>query len=401
MPRYKQGNLTPLNYNACPLRVAENLEFRNPEARVNLQANHDLEIARKATLKPITEIGQGLGIPEDILECYGRHKAKISSRFIAGLKDKPDGKLILVIAMSPPPAGGGKTTTSVTLNDALCKIGKRSIVCLREPSLGPCFGMKGGAAGGGRSQVIPMEDINLHFTGDFHAVGAAHNLLAAIIDNHIHHSNEKCIDLRRVSWRRVVDMNDRALRSIPLSLGGPANGFPRESGFDIVPASEVMAIFCLAESMADLKARFNRIVIGETRSRDLVRATELGVAGAMAVLLKDAFLPNLVQTVENNPAIIHGGPFANIAHGCNSVVATKTALKLADYVVTEAGFDADLAAEKFCDIKCRQAGLTPSAAVGVATMPALRYHGGAAPTALAEPQSGRCPSRLGEPPPPR
>jgi len=350
-----------------------------------MQANHDLEIARKATLKPITEIGQGLGIPEDSLECYGRHKAKISSRFIAGLKDKPDGKLILVTAMSPPPAGGGKTTTSVGLNDALCKIGKRSIVCLREPSLGPCFGMKGGAAGGGRSQVIPMEDINLHFTGDFHAIGAANNLLAAIIDNHIHHGNEKRIDLRRVSWRRVVDMNDRALRSITLSLGGPANGFPRESGFDIVPASEVMAIFCLAESMADLKARFNRIVIGETRSRDLVRAEELGVAGAMAVLLKDAFLPNLVQTVENNPAIIHGGPFANIAHGCNSVVATKTALKLADYVVTEAGFGADLGAEKFCDIKCRQAGLTPSAAVVVATMPALRYHGGAAPTALAEP----------------
>jgi len=350
-----------------------------------MHANHDLEIARNATLKPITEIGRGLGIPEDSLECYGRHKAKISSRFTAELKGKPDGKLILVTAMSPPPAGGGKTTTSVGLNDALYKIGQRSVVCLREPSLGPCFGMKGGAAGGGRSQVIPMEDINLHFTGDFHAIGAAHNLLAAMVDNHIHHGNEQRIDLRRISWRRVVDMNDRALRSITLSLGGPANGFPRESGFDIVPASEVMAIFCLAESMADLKARCNRIVIGETRSRDLVRAEQLGVAGAMAVLLKDAFLPNLVQTVENNPAIIHGGPFANIAHGCNSVVATKTALKLADYVVTEAGFGADLGAEKFCDIKCRQAGLTPSAAVVVATMPALRYHGGAAKKALAEP----------------
>jgi formate--tetrahydrofolate ligase len=350
-----------------------------------MKANHDLEIARQATLKPITEIGTGLGIPEDSLECYGRHKAKISSDFINGLKDMPDGKLILVTAMSPPPAGGGKTTTSVGLNDALCKLGKRSIVCLREPSLGPCFGMKGGAAGGGRSQVVPMEDINLHFTGDFHAIGAANNLLAAIIDNYIHHSNEMRIDLRRVSWRRVLDMNDRALRSINLALGGAPNGFPRESGFDIVPASEVMAIFCLAESMADLKERFNRIVVGETRSREFVRAEEFNVSGAMAVLLKDAFLPNLVQTVENNPAIIHGGPFANIAHGCNSVVATKTALKLADYVVTEAGFGADLGAEKFCNIKCRQAGLTPSAAVLVATLPALRYQGGAATKSLSEP----------------
>jgi formate--tetrahydrofolate ligase len=350
-----------------------------------MKINHDLEIARQAKLKSIVEIGAGLGIPEESLECYGRHKAKISAEFISGLKDRPNGKLILVTAMSPPPAGGGKTTTSVGLSDALCRIGKRSIVCLREPSLGPCFGMKGGAAGGGRSQVVPMEDINLHFTGDFHAIAAANNLLAAIIDNYIHHSNEVRIDLRRVTWRRVVDMNDRALRSMTLGLGGPANGFPRESGFDIVPASEVMAVFCLAESIADLKERFNRIVVGQTRGGALVRASEFGVAGAMTVLLKDAFQPNLVQTVENNPAIIHGGPFANIAHGCNSVVATKTALKLADYVVTEAGFGADLGAEKFCDIKCRQSGLTPSAAVVVATLPALRYHGGVPVKALHEP----------------
>ncbi|MBN8459970.1 MAG: formate--tetrahydrofolate ligase [Verrucomicrobia bacterium] len=339
--------------------------------------NHDLEIARRANLKPITEIGARLGVPEDQLECYGRHKAKISAPFTGALQDRPDGKLILVTAMSPPPAGGGKTTTSVGLNDALCMLGKRSIVCLREPSLGPCFGMKGGAAGGGRSQVVPMEDINLHFTGDFHAIAAANNLLAAIIDNHIHHSNDLRIDLRRVSWRRVLDMNDRALRSMTLGLGGPANGFPRESGFDIVPASEVMAVFCLATSLPDLKARLNRMVVGQCRSGTLIRAAEFQVAGAMAVLLKDAFQPNLVQSVENNPALIHGGPFANIAHGCNSVIATRTALKLADYVVTEAGFGADLGAEKFCDIKCRQAGLTPSAAVLVATLPALRFHGGA------------------------
>lgn len=342
-----------------------------------MKANPDLDIARKAKLKPIAEIGGALGINADQLECYGRHKAKITYDFIACLKDKPRGKLVLVTAMSPPPAGGGKTTTSVGLSDALCRLGKRSIVCLREPSLGPCFGIKGGAAGGGYAQVVPMDDINLHFTGDFHAIAAAHNLLAAIIDNYIHHANAVRIDLRRVAWRRVLDMNDRALRGITVGLGGPANGFPRESGFDIVPASEIMAIFCLAESLADLKDRFNRIVVGQTRGGEFVRASEFGVAGAMAALLRDAFQPNLVQTLENNPALIHGGPFANIAHGCNSVVATKTALRLADFVVTEAGFGADLGAEKFCDIKCRQAGLQPSVAVLVATLPALRYHGGA------------------------
>ena len=350
-----------------------------------MRLNHDLEIARQAKLKPIVEIGANLGIPDDQLECYGRHKAKISAGFIKQLQDRPDGKLILVTAMSPPPAGGGKTTTSVGLHDALCRLGKRSIVCLREPSLGPCFGMKGGAAGGGRSQVVPMEDINLHFTGDFHAIAAANNLLAAIIDNHIHHSNDVRIDVRRITWRRVLDMNDRALRALTLGLGGPPNGFPRESGFDIVPASEVMAVFCLADSLADLKERLNRIVVGQSRDGTLVRAHEFGVAGAMAALLKDAFLPNLVQTVENNPAIIHGGPFANIAHGCNSIMATRTALKLADFVVTEAGFGADLGAEKFCDIKCRQAGLTPSAAVVVATLPALRFQGGVSAKNLHSP----------------
>lgn len=350
-----------------------------------MSTNPDLEIARAAKPLPIAEIGARLGIGGDHLECYGRHKAKIAREFLGSLDGRPDGKLILVTAMSPPPAGGGKTTTSVGLNDALCRLGKNSIVCLREPSLGPCFGMKGGAAGGGHSQVIPMEDINLHFTGDFHAIAAANNLLATIIDNYVHHGNQVRLDLRRISWRRVVDMNDRALRSITLGLGGPANGFPRESGFDIVPASEVMAIFCLARSLDDLKERLNRIVVGQTRSKELVTASEFGVSGAMTALLKDALLPNLVQTLENNPAIIHGGPFANIAHGCNSVVATRAALKLADYVVTEAGFGADLGAEKFCDIKCRQAGLTPSAAVIVATLPALRYHGGASVKSLHTP----------------
>jgi formate--tetrahydrofolate ligase len=353
-----------------------------------MNINHDLEIARQAKLKPIVEIAAGLGIPEHQLECYGRHKAKIAASFTGELQDRPDGKLILVTAMSPPPAGGGKTTTSVGLNDALCLLGKKSVVCLREPSLGPCFGMKGGAAGGGRSQVVPMEDINLHFTGDFHAIASANNLLAAIIDNYIHHSNELRIDLRRVTWRRVLDMNDRALRSMTLGLGGPANGFPRESGFDIVPASEVMAVFCLATSLADLKERLGRMVVGQCRGGSLVRASEFNVAGAMAVLLKDAFQPNLVQTVENNPALIHGGPFANIAHGCNSVMATRTALKLADFVVTEAGFGADLGAEKFCDIKCRQAGLTPAAAVVVATLPALRFHGGVSAKNLHSPDEG-------------
>jgi formate--tetrahydrofolate ligase len=350
-----------------------------------MTANPDLEIARAAKLKPIGEIAAALGVPEEHIDCYGRFKAKLAYPCLDALAGRPEGKLILVTAMSPPPAGGGKTTTSVGLSDALCRLGKRSIVCLREPSLGPCFGLKGGAAGGGRSQVVPMEDINLHFTGDFHAIAAAHNLLAALIDNHLHHGNACGIDLRRVSWRRVLDMNDRALRQITLALGGPANGFPRESGFDIVPASEVMAVFCLAESLADLKARLARIVVGQTRTGGLVRAGEFGAAGAMAALLRDAFQPNLVQTLEHNPALIHGGPFANIAHGCNSVVATRTALRLADYVVTEAGFGADLGAEKFIDIKCRQAGLRPSVAVVVATLPALRYHGGAAAKALLEP----------------
>lgn len=354
-----------------------------------MSGKSDLEIARAARLKPIVEIGAALGLAEDELECYGRHKAKLTRAATARLGGHSQGKLILVTAMSPPPAGGGKTTTSVGLSDALCRLGKRSIVCLREPSLGPCFGMKGGATGGGYAQVVPMEDINLHFTGDFHAIAAAHNLLAAIVDNDIHHINTAKLDFRRVSWRRVLDMNDRTLRSITIGLGGPANGFPRESGFDIVPASEVMAIFCLAESLADLKERFKQIVVGQTRAGGFVRAREFGVAGAMAALLRDAFQPNLVQTIENNPAIIHGGPFANIAHGCNSVIATRTALRLADYVVTEAGFGSDLGAEKFFDIKCRQAGLEPAAAVLVATLPALRYHGGAPATALhtAAPQA--------------
>jgi len=347
--------------------------------------NPDLEIARRASLKPIVDIGGALGIPEEHLECHGHHKAKISHPFLRSLDGRPEGKLILVTAMSPPPAGGGKTTTSVGLSDALCRLGKKSIVCLREPSLGPCFGMKGGAAGGGYAQVVPMEDINLHFTGDFHAIASAHNLLAAMIDNYIHHGNELRLDIRRVSWRRVMDMNDRALRGLTLGLGGPANGFPRESGFDIVPASEVMAVFCLAESLADLKERLKRVVVGQTRRGEIVRAEEFGAAGAMTALLRDAIKPNLVQTLENNPAIIHGGPFANIAHGCNSVMATRTALRLADYVVTEAGFGADLGAEKFFDIKCRHAGLTPAAAVVVATLPALRYQGGAAAKNLHTP----------------
>jgi formate--tetrahydrofolate ligase len=350
--------------------------------------NPDLEIARKAVMKPIVEIGAALGIAEEHLECYGRHKAKISHAFLRTLRDRPDGRLILVTAMSPPPAGGGKTTTSVGLSDALCRLGKRSIVCLREPSLGPCFGMKGGAAGGGYSQVVPMEDINLHFTGDFHAIASAHNLLAAMIDNYIHHGNAVRVDIRRITWRRVMDMNDRALRGMTIGLGGPANGFPRESGFDIVPASEVMAVFCLAESLADLKQRLQRIVVGQTRAGETVRAEEFGAAGAMAALLKDAIKPNLVQTLENNPALIHGGPFANIAHGCNSVMATRAALKLADYVVTEAGFGADLGAEKFFDIKCRHAGLTPAAAVVVVTLPALRYQGGASAKALHTADAG-------------
>ena len=338
----------------------------------------DIEIARNASTKPITEIAAGLGIPDNAIIPYGRVKAKIDPVYIETLKDKPDGKLILVTAITPTPAGEGKTTTSVGLTDGLNRIGKNALVCLREPSLGPCFGMKGGAAGGGYAQVVPMEDINLHFTGDFHAIGAAHNLLSALIDNHIHWGNSLELDARRIVWKRVADMNDRALRSISCGLGGPGNGFPREDGYDITVASEVMAIFCLATDLEDLKARLNRIVVGYTRDHKPVHASEILGTGAMTVLLKDALAPNLVQTLENNPAIIHGGPFANIAHGCNSVIATKTSLKLADYVVTEAGFGADLGAEKFFDIKCRAAGLSPDAAVIVATTRALKMHGGVA-----------------------
>jgi formate--tetrahydrofolate ligase len=338
----------------------------------------DIEIAQAAAMRPIGEIAGRLGIPEEAVSPYGRYKAKIDLDYIASLKDRPNGKLILVTAITPTPAGEGKTTTTVGLGDALNHIGKKAIICLREPSLGPSFGMKGGAAGGGYAQVVPMEDINLHFTGDFHAIGAANNLLAAMVDNHIYWGNELGIDSRRVTWRRGLDMNDRALRSIVSSLGGVANGFPREGGFDITVASEVMAIFCLSSDIADLKRRLANIIVGQTREREPVRAGQHKAAGAMAVLLKDAIAPNLVQTLENNPAFIHGGPFANIAHGCNSVIATKTALKLADYVVTEAGFGADLGAEKFFDIKCRKAGLKPDAAVVVATIRALKMHGGVA-----------------------
>ena len=336
----------------------------------------DIEIARAATAKPIGEIAAKIGMPDDALMPYGKTKAKIDPEYIASLQDRPDGKLILVTAITPTPAGEGKTTTSVGLHDGLCRIGKKSIVALREPSLGPCFGMKGGAAGGGHAQVIPMEDINLHFTGDFHAIGAAHNLLSALIDNHIYWGNAAGLDSRRIAWRRVVDMNDRSLRSIASSLGGPGNGFPREDGFDITVASEVMAIFCLSKNLEDLQQRLSKIIIGYTRDMQPVTAEAVNAPGAMAVLLKDAIAPNLVQTLENNPAFIHGGPFANIAHGCNSVIATTTALKLADYVVTEAGFGADLGAEKFFDIKCRSAGLAPDAVVLVATIRALKMHGG-------------------------
>jgi formate--tetrahydrofolate ligase len=337
----------------------------------------DIEIAQKAELLRISTLAKvRLGIPEEHLEPYGNYKAKISLEFLAGLKDQPQGKLVLVSAISPTPPGEGKTTTTVGLGDALNRIGKKAIVCLREPSLGPVFGLKGGAAGGGMAQVVPMEDINLHFTGDFHAVALAHNLLSAMLDNHIHHGNELGIDVRRIVWERVMDMNDRALREVVIGLGGAANGIPRQDGFDIVVASEVMAILCLAESLADLKNRLARIVVGYTRERKPVHAAELGAHGSMAVLLKDAIKPNLVQTLENNPAIIHGGPFANIAHGCNSVIATKAALRLAEYAVTEAGFGADLGAEKFIDIKCRKSGLRPDACVIVATIRALKYHGG-------------------------
>ena len=338
----------------------------------------DLEIAQAANVRPITDIAASLGIPAANLIPYGHDKAKIAYDFIESLNDRPNGKLILVTAISPTPAGEGKTTTTVGLGDGLCSIGKKAMICLREPSLGPCFGMKGGAAGGGNAQVVPMTDINLHFTGDFHAIGAAHNLLSAVIDNHVHWENSLGIDPRRVTWRRVIDMNDRALRQITTGLGGVGNGIPREGGFDITVASEIMAVFCLATSLADLKERIGNIVIGYTRSRKPVHARDLNVHGAMAALLRDALQPNLVQTLENNPALMHGGPFANIAHGCNSVMATTTALKLADYVVTEAGFGADLGAEKFFDIKCRKAGLHPDAVVLVATTKALKMHGGVA-----------------------
>ena len=339
----------------------------------------DLDIAQAATMRPIVDVARDkLDLPAEALENYGPYKAKLSLDHISGLESRGDGKLILVTAITPTPAGEGKTTTTVGLGDALNAIGKQAVICLREPSLGPCFGMKGGAAGGGYAQVVPMEDINLHFTGDFHAIGVANNLLAALVDNHIYWDNALKIDLRRITWRRVVDMNDRALRSITASLGGVANGFPREDGFDITVASEVMAIFCLAQNLEDLQTRLGNIVVGYTRGREPVRAHQLNASGPMTALLKDALAPNLVQTLEGNAAFVHGGPFANIAHGCNSVIATRTALKLADYVVTEAGFGADLGAEKFFDIKCRKAGLSPDGVVLVATIRALKMHGGVA-----------------------
>ena len=346
-------------------------------------AKSDIEIAREASLQPITEIAQKLDISPADFKPFGHDKAKLTTEFINSLQGKPDGKLILVTAISPTPAGEGKTTTTVGLGDGLNSIGKKAVMCLREPSLGPCFGMKGGAAGGGYAQVVPMEDINLHFTGDFHAIGAAHNLLSALVDNHVQWENKAGLDPRRITWKRVMDMNDRTLRDITIGLGGPGNGTPRESGFDITVASEIMAIFCLATNLDDLSRRIGNIVVGYTRDMKPVHARDVNAPGAMTVLLKDAFMPNLVQTLENNPAFIHGGPFANIAHGCNSVIATKTALKLADYVVTEAGFGADLGAEKFFDIKCRKAGLSPDAVVLVATARALKMHGGVPKDQLA------------------
>jgi formate--tetrahydrofolate ligase len=338
----------------------------------------DIEIARKANKKPIQEIGAKLDIPSEHLLPYGHDKAKVSADFIKSLEGRPDGKLILVTAINPTPAGEGKTTTTVGLGDGLNKIGKKAAICIREASLGPCFGMKGGAAGGGYAQVVPMEDMNLHFTGDFHAITSAHNLLSAMIDNHIYWGNELGIDSRRVVWRRVMDMNDRALRQITTSLGGVANGFPAEAGFDITVASEVMAILCLANDLDDLQRRLGDIIVAYTRKREPITCRDIKADGAMTVLLQQAMQPNLVQTLENNPAFVHGGPFANIAHGCNSVVATRTALKLADYVVTEAGFGADLGAEKFFDIKCRKAGLKPDAVVIVATVRAMKMNGGVA-----------------------
>ena len=343
-----------------------------------MSVKSDIEIAREAKMRPIAEVGAKVGVPSDALLNYGPYKAKISQDFINSVQGNKDGKLILVTAINPTPAGEGKTTTTVGLGDGLSRIGKKAMSCLREPSLGPCFGVKGGAAGGGYAQVVPMEDINLHFTGDFHAITSANNLLAALIDNHIYWGNSLGIDPRRVAWRRVLDMNDRALRSIVNSLGGVSNGFPREDGFDITVASEVMAILCLSNDLKDLEKKLGSIVVGYTRDKKPVFARDVKGDGSMTVLLKDAMMPNLVQTLENNPVFIHGGPFANIAHGCNSVLATKTALKIADYVVTEAGFGADLGAEKFYDIKCRKAGIAPSATVIVATIRALKMHGGVA-----------------------
>ncbi len=342
----------------------------------------DLDIARAATLKPITEIAARAGIPAEALEPYGKYKAKIGLDFVAAQEAKPDGALVLVTGINPTPAGEGKTTTTIGLGDALNALGTRAMICLREPSLGPCFGVKGGAAGGGYAQVLPMEDINLHFTGDFHAITSANNLLAAMLDNHIYWGNALGIDERRISWRRAMDMNDRALRSTVAALGGVANGFPREDGFDITVASEVMAVFCLSRDLAELKTRLGRIIVAATRDGKPITAADLKADGAMAVLLRDAFAPNLVQTIAGSPALVHGGPFANIAHGCNSVVATRLGLKLADVVVTEAGFGADLGAEKFLDIKCRSAGLTPSVCVIVATVRALKMHGGVAKSDL-------------------
>ena len=336
----------------------------------------DIDIARAAEKRPIAEVAAKLNIHVDDLEMYGKIKAKISPEFIKSVKDRKDGKLILVTAINPTPAGEGKTTTTIGLGDALNQIGKQTSVCLREPSLGPCFGVKGGAAGGGYAQVVPMEDINLHFTGDFHAIGLAHNLLSAAIDNHLQQGNDLNLDPRRIEWKRVMDMNDRALRNVTIGLGGPAHGIPRETGFDITVASEVMAIFCLANTLAELKEKLGDVVVGYTRDQKPVTARDLKVHGAMTVLLKDAFSPNLVQTLEHTPAFVHGGPFANIAHGCNSVVATRLSMKLSEYTVTEAGFGADLGAEKFLDIKCRKAGITPSAVVIVATIRALKLHGG-------------------------
>src|SRR5262245_43727022 len=345
----------------------------------------DIQIAQEASIRPILDVARTrLGIEAKDLLLYGHYKAKISLDYLRTLDSRPNAKLILVTAITPTPAGEGKTTTTVGLGDALNKLGKRAIICLREPSLGPCFGVKGGAAGGGYAQVLPMEDINLHFTGDFHAIGVANNLLAAMADNHVYSGNALGLDVRRISWRRAIDMNDRALREIGIAFGGVGNGFPREDGFDIIAASEVMAVFCLAEDVQDLKRRLGNMIVGQTRDKKYVRAADLHGAGAMTALLKDALAPNLVQTIEGNPALVHGGPFANIAHGCNSVVATKAALKLADYVVTEAGFGADLGAEKFFDIKCRKAGLKPDGAVVVATIRALKMHGGAPRDALRE-----------------